>query len=152
MAEIGSVADAIAETFDHDAVRAKLVMSEMDWVAGQAVDRREGVDIEWLYERHEIGRVGGEGIDLVSVTIGGDVQAAKGRGPAGRKVVAIEMSKAEGCDVGRADPGAVQTFCQCARADAGVDKQDAGRRPEDGCVSGRAAARTQISRDIGFFC
>ena len=107
MAKIGSVADAIAETFDHEAVRAKLVMSEMDRVARQTVDRREGVDIEWLYERPEIGRAGGEGIDLVGVTIDRDAQAAKGRGPAGRKVIAVEMSKAEGCDVGWANPGAV---------------------------------------------
>ena len=56
MAKIGSVADAIAETFDHEAVRAKLVMSEMDRVACEAVDRCKGVDIERSNERPEIGR------------------------------------------------------------------------------------------------
>ena len=95
----------------------------------------------WLYERDEIGRVGGEGIDLVGVTIDRDVQAPKGQGPAGRKVVAVEMGKAEGCDVGRADPGAVETFCQRSRTNAGVDKHDTGRRPEDRCVSGRPAGK-----------
>jgi hypothetical protein len=73
MAEIGSVADAIAEPVDHEAVRAKLVMSEMDRVGCDAVDRRKGFDIEWSYERDEIGRAGGEGIDLVGVTIDRDV-------------------------------------------------------------------------------
>ena len=38
MAEIGGVADAVAETVEHEAVRAKLVMREMDLLAaGKAV-------------------------------------------------------------------------------------------------------------------
>ena len=141
MAEIGSIADAIAEPVDHEAVRAKLVMSKMDRVACEAVDRRERVDIKWSYERHEIGRVRGEGIDLVGMTIDGDVQPEKGRGPAGRKVITVEMGQAEGCDVGHPDPSAIETLCQRARTNASVDKQDAGRRPEDRCVSGRAAGK-----------
>ena len=40
-AKIGGVADAIAETANHEAVRAKVIMSEMDRVASEAVDRRE---------------------------------------------------------------------------------------------------------------
>jgi hypothetical protein len=70
-----------------------------------------------------------------------DVQVMKGRDPVGRKVVTVEMGKTEGCDVGDPNTGAVETFCQGARPDAGVDKQDAGRRPEDRCVSGRAAGK-----------
>ncbi len=42
MTEVGGVAYAIAETVDHKAVRAKAVMSEVDWIALEAVDRREG--------------------------------------------------------------------------------------------------------------
>ena len=45
----------------------------------------------------------------------------------------------KGADVGQADAGAVETFSECARTDSGVDKQDAGRRPDDRRVSGRAA-------------
>jgi hypothetical protein len=140
-AEIGSVADAIAEPVDHEAVGAKLVMSEMGRVACEAVDRCKGVDIERSNERPEIGRAGGERIGLVGVTEDRNVQAPKGRDPAGRKVVAIEMGEAEGCDFAEPDARSIETFCQYARADAGVDKQDAGRRSEDRCVSGRAAGK-----------
>ena len=93
MAEIGSIADAIAEPVDHEAMRAELVMSEMDRVACEAVDRRERVDIEGSYERRELGQAGGEGIDLVGVTEDRDVQA-EGSRPSRLKVVAVEMGEA----------------------------------------------------------
>ncbi|MBN8984223.1 MAG: Rieske 2Fe-2S domain-containing protein [Rhizobiales bacterium] len=70
-----------------------------------------------------------------------DVEVAERWAPTGRKMVAIQVGEAEGGDVSRADAGAVQTPFERARADAGVDEQDAGRRPEDRCVSGRAAGK-----------
>ena len=78
MAEIGSIADAIAEPVDHETMRSELVMSEMDRVACEAVDRRERVDIEGSHERREIGQAGGEGFDLAGVTEDRDAQAKKG--------------------------------------------------------------------------
>jgi hypothetical protein len=99
MAEVGGEADAIAEAVDYKAVRAKAVMSEVNRGACEAVDRREGGDIEWAYKWDQIGRAEGEAINLIGMAVDRDVQAAEGRSPAGRKVVRIELGEAQRSDV-----------------------------------------------------
>ena len=110
MAEIGGVADAIAEALNDKAVGAKAVMSEVDWVACEPVDRRESGFVEWSYEWHEIGGAKGKDIDLIGVTVNRDVQAAEGGSPVLRKVVPIEVGEADGSDVGQSNSGAVDAF------------------------------------------
>ena len=119
-AEVGGIADAIAGAVEHKAVRAKAIMSEVDRIACEAVDRRECGHVEGPYERHEIGGAEGEVIHLIGVTVDRDVQAAEGRSPVGRKVVSVEVGKTEGSDVGRADAGAVEALCKRARANSGI--------------------------------
>ena len=107
----------------------------MDRVAFEAIDRRENFGLERSHEWHKFGETKSEGIDPIGVTINRDVKASECRGPKRRKMIAIKVGEAEGADVSRADTGAVETLCECARADAGVDKQDAARRPDNCCVS-----------------
>ena len=76
--EVGVVADAVAEAVNHKAVRAEAIMSEVDRVACEAVERRKCIHIEWSYERHKIGGAKSEVIDLIGVTVDWDVQAAEG--------------------------------------------------------------------------
>ena len=149
MAEVGGVADAIAEAVDHKAVRAKAVMSEVDWVACEAVDRREGGDVEWSDEWHEIGAAEGEAINLIGVTVDRDVQAAEGRSPVGRKVVPIEVGEAERQ---RCRPGELR----CRRGvsasvrgpmPASMSKTPAGER-RIAAFPAEPLARMQSSRDI----
>lgn len=116
-------------------------MSEGDRVASETLNRRENFGFKWSDQWHEVRGAEGEGADLIGVTVDRDVKATECRGPTGRKVVPIEVGEAEGADVSQADAGAVETFGECARTDAGVDKQDAARRPDDCCVSGRAAGK-----------
>lgn len=141
VAEVGGVANAIAEAVDDEAVRAKSIMSERDWIASQSVNRRECFTGEWSDERHELRGAESKGTDLIGMTIDWDIKAAECRGPPGRKVVAIEVGEADRADVSQPDAGAAETFGECARTDAGVDKQDAGRRPDDRRISGRAAGK-----------
>src|SRR5262245_24016565 len=131
MAEVGCVADAIAEAFDHEAVGAKSVMSKVNWTTCDAFERSEAVNVERSYKRHDVGTVVGERIDLVGVTKNRGTQADQSRSPVGRKVVTIEMGKAEGGDVRQMDPRSIEAPCERARADACVDKQDARGRAEN---------------------
>ena len=81
-AEIGSVADAIAEPVDHETMRSELVMSPMDqdrhvrpWI-GENASTSEG-----SHERRLLGQAGGESYDLAGVTEDRDAQAKKGVDP-----------------------------------------------------------------------
>lgn len=141
MAEIGGIADAVTETVDRETVRAEAVVSEVDRVASEAIEWRKRFDPEWPDERHEVGAAVDKVSHLFGVTIDRDVQAAEGRCPAEREVVAVEVGEAEGRDVGYRDAGAVEAFGQRAGADASVDEQDTGRRANDRRVSGRAAGK-----------
>lgn len=61
------------------------------------------------------------------------------------------MSETESRDVGRADSGAIEAFGERARADAGVDEQDAGHERRIAAFPAEPLARMQSSRDIGLF-
>ena len=149
MTEIGGVADAITEPVDQEAVRAKLVMREIDRVAYEAADRREGVNIEWSYERHQIGRDGGEGLDLVGVTIDRDVQVVKCRDPSGRKVVAVEVVRQRAAISVTRTPVPSRRFASVrGPMPASISRMPAGDR-RIAAFPAEPLARTQSSRAMG---
>ncbi|HSI74068.1 MAG TPA: hypothetical protein VK934_12900, partial [Fimbriimonas sp.] len=135
------VANAVAKSVDHEAVRAKAVMSKLDRIAGEAGDRREWCGLERSHERHKIGAAEGETINFIGMTVDRDTEALERRGPARREVVSVEVGQAKRRNVGQADPGPVETVGERARADAGVDEQDAGWRAKDRRIASRTAGK-----------
>ena len=114
-------------------------MSEVDGLAFETDDRREGSNLERSDEGHHIGRAVSEVINLFAVTVDRDAQAEQSRRPVGREVVPIEMGKTKSGDVGQANTSAFNALGKSAWADASVDEHYASGRANDCCVSGRTA-------------
>lgn len=150
--KISGVANAVAKAVDYEAMGTKPVMREVHWVASKTVDRRESFVGEWSYERRQLGRALRQGIGFIGVTIDRDVEAAECRTPTRRIVVAVEVREAKGTDISRADTGALETLCERARADSGVNKRIPAGDRMIAAFPAEPLARMQSSRDIGLAC
>ena len=78
VSEVGGIADAITEAVDDEAMRSKGVVSEMDRIADQTVDWREGRGVERPDERYKLWAALRETGDFIEVTMDGNVPAQEG--------------------------------------------------------------------------